>query len=124
MPPAYALSGGIYFAQKPNRHAVNWLFLNGLALYNKRCHNHYIGAGKPARTRKRKQMTKATELLELEELTANSSFTFEITRLGNHLFQLQLWDEGILVWDSRYTSIKRACKDITDEIKTNFSAWV
>ena len=31
MPPAYALSGGIYFAQKPFRHAVNWLFVNGLA---------------------------------------------------------------------------------------------
>jgi hypothetical protein len=67
---------------------------------------------------------KATELIELEELTANSSFTFEITKLDNYLFQLQLWDEGVLVWDSRYTSIKRACKDITTEIKTNFSAWV
>ena len=69
-------------------------------------------------------MTKATELLELEALIANSSFTFQITKLDNYLYQLQLWDEGILVWDSRYTSIKRACKDMTDEIKTNFSAWV
>jgi hypothetical protein len=69
-------------------------------------------------------MKKATELVELEALTANSSFTFEITKLANHLFQLQLWDDGDLVWDSRYTSISRACKDITNEIKANFSAWV
>jgi hypothetical protein len=124
MPLAYALSSGIYFAKKPNRHATLKLSSDWLASVIQVCNTCYIGAGKPARTRKRKQMTKATELLELEELTANSSFTFEITRLGNHLFQLQLWDEGILVWDSRYTSIKRACKDITDEIKTNFSAWV
>jgi hypothetical protein len=44
MPPAYALSGGIYFAQKPSRHA-------GFDLYNKRCNDSYIGAGKPARTK-------------------------------------------------------------------------
>ena len=69
-------------------------------------------------------MNKATELLELEALTANSSFTFEITKLDNYLYQLKLWDEGILVWESRYTSIKRACNDIIQEIKTNFSEWV
>jgi len=69
-------------------------------------------------------MNKATELLELEALTANSSFTFEITKLDNYLYELKLWDEGILVWESRYTSIKRACNDIIEEIKTNFSEWV
>jgi hypothetical protein len=59
MPPAYALSGGIYFAQKPNRHAV-------FDLYNKVCNDCYIGAGKPARTEKKSKMnvyyTKATAL--------------------------------------------------------------
>ena len=69
-------------------------------------------------------MKKVTELVELEALTANSSFTFQITKLENYLFQLQLWDEGVLVWDSRYTSISCACKDITNEIKANFPAWV
>lgn len=69
-------------------------------------------------------MTKATELVELETLAAQKNMTVQVTKLENYLFQLQVWDNGVLVWDSRYTSIKRACKDITNEIKSNFSAWV
>ena len=42
MPPAYALSGGIYFAQKPNRHAVNSSYLNGLAFVIQTCNDEYM----------------------------------------------------------------------------------
>jgi hypothetical protein len=44
------LCGGFAFAQKPNEHAVNPTYSNGLAMYYKRCNDHYTGAGKPART--------------------------------------------------------------------------
>jgi hypothetical protein len=36
MPLAYALSGGIYFAQKPNRHACLTCITKDARLYNKR----------------------------------------------------------------------------------------
>ena len=68
-------------------------------------------------------MIKAVELVELETLATNKGLTFQITKQANYLFQLQVWDNGILIWETRYTSIKRACKDITNEINNNFKLW-
>ena len=68
-------------------------------------------------------MAKVIELLELEVLAASKGLTVEITKQANYLFQLQVWENQSLIWDSQYTSIKRACKDITTEINNNFVAW-
>jgi hypothetical protein len=43
MPLAYALSGGIYFVQKANRHAL-------FATYNKKWYPHYVSTKQKRKT--------------------------------------------------------------------------
>ncbi len=64
------------------------------------------------------------EVTYVEALAAQKGLTLQITKLENYLFELQVWDKETLIWNTRYTSVKRACADIANEMNNNFSEWV